>query len=329
MYRFIAIFVVTIIASGANAQPPVQTPPTSLPRPLIVTHKLPEFGDLKGKTFEQRVIQLAMEKTRTKTDFYEMVPINVISRTHAIAALNQNLYENFVILLSYEDALLESGNLVYIPFPLELGALSYRICYANKNLVGKVQGINSLQQLQQYKVGVGAGWVDAKILKYHGLHIVEGSNITSLFRMTQAGRADLFCPSPSEYFHELRAEKVTDLQLDNKLALYYPLPKFLFAHKSSKPVLDRIQRGIEIAYKDGSYMQLWNETQGQAIIRADLGKRNVIKLENPFINSLSNDYKQYLFNPQEYLPDQPPSGARHQTPRPLQNRLQTNVHQGL
>jgi len=323
MNQFIWILALVTIASIASAQTPVNPPPQT----LVVTHKLPEFGDLKGKTFEQQVIQLALEKTQTKSDSFEMKPINVISRTHAIAALNQNLYENFVMVLSYEDALLESGNLIYIPFPVELGALSYRICYANKKIVGQVQGITSLQQLQQYKVGVGAGWVDAKILKHHGLHIVEGSNITSLFRMTQAGRADLFCPSPSEYFHELRAEKTAELQLDNKLALYYPLPKFLFAHKSNKPVLDRIQRGIEIAYKDGAYMQLWNETQGQAITRADLGKRNLIKLENPFITSLSDDYKQYLFSPQEYSPDQPSSGARHQTPRLLQNQLQTNVHQ--
>ena len=327
MFSFLAIFVVATIAIGASAQTLAQTSANSLSQPLIVTHKLPEFGDLKGKTFEQRVIQLALEKTQTKSNPFEMVPINVISRTHAIAALNQNLYENFVILLSYEDALLESGNLIYIPFPLELGALSYRICYANKDIVDEVQGIHSLQQLQQYKVGVGAGWVDAKILKHHRLQVVEGSNITSLFRMTQAGRVDLFCPSPSEYFHELRGEKTSELQLDNKLALYYPLPKFLFAHKNSKPLLDRIQKGIEIAYKDGSYKQLWFETQGQAIVRADLGKRNLIKLENPFISSLSDDYQQYLFNPEEYLPDQPPTDARRQIPKPLQNRLQTNVHQ--
>jgi ABC-type amino acid transport substrate-binding protein len=329
MYRFIAIFVATIIAIGASAQPPAPTPSQPLPKPIIVTHKLPDFGDLTGKTFELRVIELALEKTQTKNDFFDMVPINVVSRTHAIAALNQNLYENFVILLSYEDALLESGNLIYIPFPLELGALSYRICYANKNILGQVQGINSLQQLQQYKVGVGAAWVDAKILQHHGVKIVEGSNITSLFRMTQAGRADLFCPSPSEYFHELRAEQTAELQLDNKLALYYPLPKFLFAHKSSKALLDRIQKGIEIAYKDGSYMQLWDETQGQAIIRADLSNRNLIKLENPFINSLSDDYKQYLVNPQDYSLDQPLNGARDQTPKPLQNQPQTNGHPGL
>lgn len=329
MYRFFAVLLVAALAIGAGAQPSAQISSTQLTKPLIVTHKLPEFGDLKGKTFEQQVIQLALDKTQPDSGAFEMVPIHVISRTHAIAALNQNLYENFVILLSYEDALLESGNLAFIPFPLELGALSYRICYANKNIVGQVQGINSLQQLQHFKIGVGAGWVDAKILQHHGLHIVEGSNITSLFRMTQAGRVDLFCPSPSEYFHELRAEKTSDLQLDNKLALYYPLPKFLFGHKSSKPLLDRIQRGIEIAYEDGSYMQLWYETQGQAIIRADLAKRNLIRLENPFISSLSDSYKQYLFNPQEFSPDQQSNDVRHQTPRLLQNRLQTNVHLDL
>ncbi len=331
MYRFFSIFVVTLIAFGANAQLPAQTPAASSPelsKPVIVTHKLPSYGDLKGKAFEQKVIELALEKTSTSDNPIEMVPINVISRTHAISALNQNLYDNFVILLSYEDALLESGNLIYIPFPLELGALSYRICYANKNILGQVREINHLQQLQHYKLGVGEGWVDAKILKHHGLKIVEGGNITSLFRMTQAGRVDLFCPSPSEYFHELRNENASAQQLDNKLALYYPLPKFLFAHKSSKPLLDRIQRGLEIAYRDGSYMKLWNETQGQAIIRADLGNRHLITLENPFITSLDDGYKQYLFNPQDYSSDQPPNGDRYQIPRLPQNRLQTSVRPG-
>lgn len=324
MYRFFWILLAATVL-GASTQASADTQPKT----LIVTHKLPEFGDLKRKTFEQQVIQLALEKTQPKVGAFEMVPINVISRTHAIAALNQNIYENFVILLSYEDALLESGNLIYIPFPLELGALSYRICYANKKIASQVQGINSLSQLQQYKIGVGAGWVDAKILQHHGMHIMEGNNITSLFRMTQAGRVDLFCPSPTEYFHELRNEKKSELQLDNKLALYYPLPKFLFTNKHNKALLNRIQEGINIAYKDGSYMQLWRTVHAKDLQRAKLHERNFIKMENPFISTLSEDYKQYIFNPLEHSLDSPLTDAVQQIPTPPQNQLHTNARQGL
>lgn len=281
------------ITSFASAQTPVE--PSS--QTLIVTHKLPEFGDLKRKTYEQLVIELALEKTQQSLGAFEMVPVNVISRTHAVAALSQNLYQNFVMALSYEDALLESGNLIYIPFPIELGALSYRICYANNKLATQVREIDSLQELKAYKVGVGAGWVDAKILHYYGVKIVEGSNITGLFRMAQAGRADLFCPSPTEYFHELRKEKATDLQLENKLALYYPLPKFLFSHKSNQALMDRIKEGIDIAYKDGSFQQLWRDVHEVDLKRAKLDERHFIKMENPFISTLDDDYKQYLFNP--------------------------------
>jgi len=298
MYRFIQILVMAVIT-------PVITPlalADAAPKTLVVTHKLPEFGDLKRKTFEQQVIQLALEKTQKKVGAFEMVPINVISRTHAIAALSQNLYKNFVIALSYEDALLESGNLIYIPFPVELGALSYRICYANKNLTAQVQQIENLSQLKKYKVGVGAGWVDAKILHYHGVQIVEGSNITGLFRMTQAGRVDFFCPSPTEYFNELRSAKITDLQLDNKLALYYPLPKFLFSHKSNQALMDRLKDGIDIAFKDGSYQQLWRSVHEQDLKRAKLNERHFINMENPFITTLNDDYKRYLFNPLEHSP---------------------------
>lgn len=293
MRCFFWLLITTAMVAFSHAETPANTPPEI----LVVTHKRPEFGDLNRKTFEQSVIQLALEKTQGKTGSFEMVPINVISRNHAIAALNQNQYKNFVMVLSYEDVLMESGNLIYIPFPLELGALSYRICYANKNLIDKVQQIHNLQQLQQYKIGVGTGWVDAKILQHHGLQTVEGSNITSLFRMTQAGRVDIFCPSPTEYFHELRTEKVADLQLDNKLALYYPLPKFIFSHKNNEALMSRLKEGIDIAYKDGSYQQLWHETHAQDLARAKLDERHFIRMQNPFLTTLKDDYQRYLFNP--------------------------------
>lgn len=293
MHTSLWLLVLTLITANIYAQSSVAT----AQKPLVVTHKLPDFGDLKRKTFEQQVIQLALEKTQKKVGAFEMVPVNVISRTHAIAALSQNLYENFVMVLSYEDALVESGNLIYIPFPVELGALSYRICYANKSFTTKVQQIENLDQLKHYKMGVGAGWLDAKILQHHGVPIVEGSNITGLFRMVQAGRADLFCPSPTEYFHELKTAKIADLQLENKLALYYPLPKFLFSHKSNQALMDRIKEGIEIAYKDGSYQHLWRAAHEEDLKRAKLDERHFINMENPFITTLKDDYKQYLLNP--------------------------------
>lgn len=296
MQKFICLLILTFVALSASAQPPAD----NIPKTLVVTHKLPDYGDLTRKTYEQQVIELALEKTQQKVGAFEMVPINVISRTHAIAALNQNIYTNFVTLLSYEDELMKSKNLSYIPIPLELGALSYRICYANKNLTTQVQKITTIDQLKQYKMGVGTGWVDSKILQHYGVQVIEGNNITSLFRMTQAGRVDIFCPSPTEYFHELRAEKITDLQLDNNLALYYPLPKFLFSNKSNQALLDRIQQGIEIAYRDGSFLQLWRSVHAQALQRAKLGERHLIRLENPFITTLSDDYKQYLFTTQEH-----------------------------
>lgn len=293
MPRFIQILVLAAIAF-ASIQGQAQTDATQT---LVVRYKHPDFGDLNRKTYEQQVIQLALEKTRPKVGAFELVPVNMISRTHAIASLSQNLYQNFLMSLSYEDTLVASGNLIYIPFPIELGALSYRICYARKNLGTQVRQIETLEQLKPYKVAVGADWLDGKILQHQGVQIVTGDNITSLFRMTQAGRADLFCPSPSEYFHELENAKVTDLQLDNQLALYYPLPKFLFSHKSNQALLDRIKQGLEIAYQDGSLLQLWKAEHAEDLARARLNERHLIKLDNPFISSLPNDYQRYLFNP--------------------------------
>lgn len=285
------------VQTQMSPEPQVSSSASDATQTLVVSYKQTNYGDLRRETYEQKLIELALEKTQQKVGAIELVPVNVISRTHTVAALSQNLYSNFVTSLSYEDTLVASGNLIYIPIPIELGALSYRICYAHKSLISKVRTVETLEQLKPYKVAVGADWLDGKILQHHGVQIVKGDNITGLFRMTQAGRADLFCPNPAEYFHELENAKVADLQLDNQLALYYPLPKFLFTHKSNQALLDRIQLGMEMAYQDGSYLQLWKATHGKNLARAKLNERHLIKLDNPFISSLPASYERYLFDP--------------------------------
>ncbi len=81
------------------------------------------------------------------------------------------------------------------------------------------------------------------------------------------------------------------------MALYYPLPKLFFTHKDNQAVLARIKRGLELAYKDGSFNKLWHKRHHQGLTEAQLQKRNLVKMENPLIKRLSRDYETYLYAP--------------------------------
>lgn len=270
--------------------------PANSPAPLIITHKLPELNSNERVLHEVEVLALALDKTIPEFGPYELRGIPPMNRARTLVALSQNVYPNLILQMSYEDELTEQ-KLAYIPFPLDRGTLSYRVCFMRDSLNATTRNLTQLDQLRNYHFGVGIGWADGKILRHNGLPVIETSSVISLFRMTKAGRIDFFCRGPSEFVYEQQDPNSLGLAGDTHLALYYPLPKFFFAHKDNQAALNRVQRGLELAYKDGSFNQLWSKRHLQALEQAHLKQRNLIKLENPLIKHLAHDYETYLYDP--------------------------------
>jgi len=268
-----------------------------IPTPLIITHKLPELNSEERVLHEVEVLKLALDKTTAEFGPYELRGIPPMNRARTLVALSHNVYPNLILQMSYEDELAEQEKLAYIPFPLDRGALSYRICFVRDALQATTRNITRIDQLKDYHFGVGIGWADGKILRYNGLQVIESGTVISLFRMTKAGRIDFFCRGPIELRYEQQDLNSLELKSNTQLALYYPLPKFFFAHKDNQAALNRVQQGLEIAYKDGSFDQLWRKRHIDAIEHTHLKQRNIIKLENPLIQHLPHDYETYLYDP--------------------------------
>lgn len=266
-------------------------------QPLIITHKLPELNSEERVLHEVEILQLALDKTVAEFGPYELRGIPPMNRARTLAALSHNVYPNLILQMSYEDELAEQDKLAFIPFPLDRGALSYRICFMRDTIKKSIGDLTRITQLQHYSFGSGIGWADSKILRHNNLSVVESGTVVSLFRMTKAGRIDLFCRGPMEFFYEQQDPNSLGLTSDSHLALYYPLPKFFFAHKDNQAALDRVQKGLEIAYQDGSFNNLWSKRHITALTRAQLKQRNLIKLENPLIKHLPRQYETYLYDP--------------------------------
>lgn len=265
--------------------------------PLLVTHKLPELGSSERSLHEVEVLRLALDKTIAEFGPYELRGIPPMNRARTLVSLSHNLYPNLVLQMSYEDELPEKQNLSYIPFPLDLGAFSYRVCFARDELQNRKKPIRQFNDLKNYTFGSGIGWSDSKILRANGLNVVESNSVISLFRMTKAGRVDFFCRAPMEMAFEQQFQGNLGLTADQEIALYYPLPKFFFTHKDNKALLARIQKGLEIAYADGSFHQLWRSRHGKGIEQAKLNQRRIFKLSNPLVKNLPHNYEIYLHDP--------------------------------
>lgn len=274
-------------ATAEQAKPQSeQTAPLTKP-PLVVHHKQAELSSDNSYLFEVELIVLALDKTLVDFGPYQLEPVQPVNRVRSLQALSQNTYPNLVLLLSYEDELASNANLRYIPQAVDSGIFSYRLCFVRDELKQQAAQIRQLEQLKPFQFGSGTGWVDSKILRHNGLQVVESDSLLSLYRMTKAGRIDFFCRGLGEYYNEQKQQALNlTLSADSSLLLYYPLPKFFFAHKDNQALLQRLQQGLARAKADGSLAQLWQKHQGPALAAAQLSQRRLITLQNPLIRSL-------------------------------------------
>ncbi len=268
---------------------------------LVVSYRTPVVSATTSiyHDYYTELLKLSLEKTRPQYGGYTMrgAPPN-LSTLRSLADVVENTYPNLVIELGYEEKLTETGALTYINIPIDGGIVGYRVCFANAAIKEQLKEVNSLKDLHRYSIGQGVGWVDSEILRANGLKVIEVSNYESIFKMVIAGRINLFCRGANQLQAEVEEFKsLTNLTYDESFVLVYPLPRFFYLNAKNTVAKERIQTGLQIAFKDGSFKQLWKKHYQSSVDFSKLGQRKHIYLENPLLKNLPPDYKQYFMNP--------------------------------
>jgi hypothetical protein len=199
--------------------------------------------------------------------------------------------------MSYEKRYTEKSELIAISFPVDLGIISHRICFVNPLVKEAIAQINHVEQLKAYSILQGVGWTDSAILRANGFRVTESSNYESMFKMVTAGRADLFCRSISELPKEVKEfHYISGLSYDESFVLTYHMPRFFYTNSRNTLLKARMEEGLKLAWKDGSLKQLWLSHFSRSIEQAQLPKRKVFTINNPFLEELNPDYQAYLMD---------------------------------
>jgi hypothetical protein len=262
----------------------------------LFTFRSPESNLDLRYDYDNQLLALALEKTKHEYGDFKLVPSPVMNFLRAENVAKTNQLENFFFKQSYNEEL--AKDLLFIPFPIDLGIVGYRVCFVSKSNSTKLAQINSLEDLKQLSHGQGAGWLDATLLRHHGFAVTEAANYEGLFRMVANNRFDLFCRGTNELLGEYNAHKdVPNLTYDTRIAIAYPIPRFFFTAKQNTASAARIHKGLITAYNDGSLQSLWLKYYKESIDFVNLGERKIFYLDNPMLNGLDTDYKQYFYNP--------------------------------
>lgn len=281
----------------------------------VFTHRAPESAKDARPEYEVQLLRLALDKTLDEYGPYRLEPSPPINVMRSIFSIRQNSFPNFFFSLGYEEKYLAHPEMAYIPFPIDLGALSYRTCFVSARKQAEVAQVKDMDGLRQFSHGQGRAWVDARILKLNGFRVSEVDNYEQLFRMTAANRFDLFCRGINEILHEHQQHQdLKSLAYDRHLLLYYPMPIFFYTNSNNHEAIARVTKGLHKAFADGSLKALWAEHHQASVDFAGLPQRLLFRLDNPLIKSLDNGYERFNFLPMPQTPANPVPAGQLLTP---------------
>ena len=247
----------------------------------IVYPQIRPGGDVHA-AFALAVLDLAMKSANA--DYTIRQAKVVMERGRALTELAND--DTINLHWTSMDAQAEHGlNVVHIP--IHRGLIGYRVFIIRKDRQPDFDRIRSLDDLKALTAGQGLGWIDTEIMRSAGLN-VQTSTYETLFTMTQGGRVDYFPRGVIEAFTELdaREQVVPDLVVENRLLLLYRSDFLFYVARGQKELAATIEKGFTVAYRNGSYMKLFNSHPyiQNPLARANLAGRKIIRLDNPYLS---------------------------------------------
>jgi hypothetical protein len=179
--------------------------------------------------------------------------------------------------------------LLPVRIPLLKGLLGYRVFIINAADQHKFKHITTLAQLGQLIAGQGHDWPDTKILRANQLKVGTSSSYDALFDMLQAKRFDYFPRGVNEAWAELPLHQGKGFAVEESLLLSYPLPTYFFVAPGNVTLAARLERGLRMAIKDGSFDRLFNAylDNHSSFSVNKLEQRTQLTLRNPLLPTLT------------------------------------------
>ena len=264
----------------------------------IFTYRAAEHDNDPRYDYDTSLLKLSLDMTVDEYGPYKLVPSPVMNFARAVHMAETNSYPNLILKLSYEERYDEQ--LIYAPVPVERGIVSYRVFFISNKKKDDISKIASLNEFKKLRMVQGKGWTDVSILEYNGFNVDVLSSYKSMFHYVAKGRADLFGRGANELFLEYQSYKhIENLDYDRSLILYYPLPRFFYTGENNSEAIERITLGLKKAWKNGSFIRLWEDEYRESIDFLNLKSRKIFRIENPNNAKLGHSYQQYFYDPLE------------------------------
>lgn len=228
-----------------------------------------------------RLLKLALDKTVASDGPYELAYYG-----QELTSLRRNteLKNNGVINVMWDGTdRHREAELLPVRISLIKELNDYRVFLIRSEDASHFAAVRTLDDLRQLKAGAGINWPSTEVLRFNGLPVETSAGYEYLFPMLRVKRFDYMPRGVQEAWAELDLHQGEGLQVESTIFLHYRVPFYFFVSRGRPELAARIERGLRMAQKDGSFERLFNSIpafrRGMAEIAAR--KRRVFELKLP------------------------------------------------
>ena len=247
---------------------------------LVITLRAPDTETDMRNAYIRDAVQLALEKTLASDGPYRLQVSTLMNKRRALLEAFRRTVPNYLVATGPEVG--RAAGLVPVLFPIHLGVNRYRVCFVHAPRQAAVRAADSLAAVAALHHVQGRDWADVAVMRANGFRVDEVGTYQALFDLVAVGRADLFCRNVLEIGHEIQAHAgLKGLALESSLLLSYDLPQYLYTHPANRLAIDRVERGLRLAFADGSLQSLLRRYLQPSLAKLDLSRRRLIPLVSP------------------------------------------------
>jgi len=247
-----------------------------------VIYPAPEYWADERHSDVIEILRTALEKTENKYGPFEIEPYStVMNYGRVTSSLKRG---KFVNVAWGSTSIKKEKELLPIRIPLRKGLLGYRLMLTTLSGQKKLSKVSNVEEFKDVRLAQGLGWGDVGVLSHAGLNVVT-ANYENIFKMLQRERIDAFPRGVSEVFDELEInwEDYPNIIVEQDVLIKYPWPYYFFLNKNDVELAERIEAGLRIMIKDGSFDEIFEKYNRADLERANLSGRRVIELDNPLL----------------------------------------------
>lgn len=266
-------------------------------------HPPPESPLDQRYDFEWRILEAALQRTRAEYGPYAITAAEFMTERRQVHELAADSGRLSILFLGTSPEM--ERLLLPVRIPVDLNLQGYCVLLIRDGDQPRFAAVRDRQDLRQYSIGLGLGWIDVDIVRSNGLQVVTGSSYDGLFDMLAHGRFDGLLRSAVEVLDEYaeRRTSLPGLAIEDHLLIYYPMPMYFWFARTpeGRRLAERVERGMHAMLADGSYQRIFSQFQDWKITRLHLWDRRIIRLDNPLLDPrLHLRDQQHWFNPQRY-----------------------------